>query len=218
MSAPHFTAIHTIMETFNIGNLAPLRKSSRDHQPLPTVSAAARTVIVEILNQDKTGGLISNAVMLHFFQARGTCTWKYCHRTLGGSSDELRLLELLSHFTIKPDNKPAISNELQILIWGQRAVQSSLMKFCKQKQVWRKCGQRAEILRMKNMPLRAQSSLEGGSDGNSTDLQNLGIIPTKQQLHTIRPPDPQRVCCSSFPWEPPNQTVWMTAGLLVSTM
>lgn len=64
MLAPHFAVIHTIMETFNIGNLAPLRKSSWD-------SAAAWTVIVEIINQDKTGGLISNAVMLHFFQARG---------------------------------------------------------------------------------------------------------------------------------------------------
>lgn len=68
---------------------------------------------MEILNQDKTGGLISNAVMLHFFQARGRTPESI---VTGGSSDELRLLELLSHFTIKTDNKPAISNELQILI------------------------------------------------------------------------------------------------------
>lgn len=35
---------------------------------------------------------------------------------LGAFLDELRLLELLSHFIIKTDNKPSISNELQILI------------------------------------------------------------------------------------------------------
>lgn len=87
MSAPHFTAVHTIMETFNIGNLAPPRKSSRDHQPLPTLSAAARTVIVEILNQDKTGGLISNAVMLHFFQARGRAP----ESTVTGLWEDLRM-------------------------------------------------------------------------------------------------------------------------------
>lgn len=72
---------------------------------------------MEILNQDKTEGLISNEVMLHFFS-----TGRHAPKSigtgiqLGGSSDELRLLELLSRFIVKTDNKPSISNELQILI------------------------------------------------------------------------------------------------------
>lgn len=70
----------------------------------------------------------------------------------------------------------------------------------------------------KNVHLRVQSSLECGSNGDGADLLNLGIIPTKQQLPTNRPRDPQRTRYSSFPREPPNQTVWMTAGLLLSTM
>lgn len=76
-----------MLVTFNIGNLAPLRKSSWDHRPLPTVSTAARTVIVGILNQDKTGGLISNAVMLHFFQARGRAP----ESIVTGLSEDLRM-------------------------------------------------------------------------------------------------------------------------------
>lgn len=55
------------MGMFKIPNMAPLQESSWDRQIIMFFFTAAQTVTVEILNQDKSEGLISNEVMLHFF-------------------------------------------------------------------------------------------------------------------------------------------------------
>lgn len=64
-------AIHAIMDIQYREFGAAEEKAPGIIKSSPLGSAAARTVMVEILNQDKTGGLISNIAMLHFFHARG---------------------------------------------------------------------------------------------------------------------------------------------------
>lgn len=53
-------------------------------------------------------------------------------------------------------------------------------------------------------------------NGDGTDLQTLDISPTNISSTTTAPVTPRGF--SFLPREPPNQTVWVTAGLLVLAM
>lgn len=60
-------AIRTIMEMSNMANTAPLRENSWDRRIITFVFRCSADGNGGNLNQDKTGGLISNEAMLHFF-------------------------------------------------------------------------------------------------------------------------------------------------------
>lgn len=81
-----------------MADTAPPRENSWDRRIITFVFRCSADGNRGNLNQDKTGGLISNEAMLHFFSTGRHAAERI---QLGGSSDERRLPELASRFITK---------------------------------------------------------------------------------------------------------------------
>lgn len=121
---------------------------------------------------------------------------------------------------MKIDNKLAICNEL-LISWGQWRIQWTIMKFCERKHVQRKCRRRTEKLWMRNVCFWVKCSLVRSLDVAWTVMAQIceiwplfpPIAVPKQQA--LWHPEGLLLFISQ---DPPNQTVWVTAGLSVFTM